>query len=112
MTKLESSDTERIKSLIITIINKWNPETTRELINLVKKEVEIPEEKIFFIMQELQDEKKLQFGELIFPESAAEYVFSFRAAWYWVILFLSILTAFFVFTIPENLVPQIYARFV
>ena len=58
----------------------------------------------------MEDEKNLQFQELIFPESALDYVFSLRAGWFWIILFLSILTVVLVFTIPENLIPQIYAR--
>jgi hypothetical protein len=110
LSEIENKDIDRIKSLIIALIKKWNPKTTRELINLVRKEAEIPEEQLFSIIQELQEEKKIQFDELLFPESTAEYVLSFRAAWYWLILFLSILTAFLVFAIPENLVPQIYAR--
>jgi hypothetical protein len=110
LTEKEDKDYQKIKSLTLKLIEERKPETIRQLINLVKKEVEISEEKLFLIIQELEDEKKLQFDELIFPETVGEYVFSFRAAWYWIILFLSILAAFFTFTTPENLVPQIYAR--
>jgi hypothetical protein len=110
LTEQEDKDYQRIKSLTLKIIEERRPETIRQLINLIKKEIEISEEKLFLIIQELEDEKKLHFDELIFPETVGEYVFSFRAAWYWIILFLSILTVFFTFTIPENLMPQIYAR--
>jgi hypothetical protein len=110
LTENVNDDNQRIKSLVLKIILEKKPETIRQLISLVKKEVAIPDERLLFIIQELEDEKHLQFGELIFPESTAEYIFSFRAVWYWIILLLSLLTAFFVFTIPDNLVPQIYAR--
>ena len=110
MTELESSEIERIKIRIIKIIEERKPETIIQLIEQVKKELEIPDKQLLFIIQELEDEKRLQFSDLVFPESTIDYVFSLKAAWYWVILSLSILTAILVFVIPENLVPQVYAR--
>lgn len=110
MSERENDDNQKIKSLMINIIKEKKPETIRQLINLVKKEIEIPEKKLFLIIQELEDEKNLRFEELIFPQSAVDYIFSFRATWYWLILFFSILTTLLVFVIPENLVPQIYVR--
>jgi len=106
----ENCNNQIVKSLILKITEEKKPESIRQLIYLVKMEAEIPEKKLFTIIKELEDEKKLQFNEIVFPESVTEYVFSLRGEWYWIVLFLSILTAFFVFAIPDNLVPQIYAR--
>lgn len=110
LTLTEGDDNQIIRRLIIKIIEEKKPESTRQLINFVKKEVEIREEELFKIIKDLEDEKKIQFNEIVFPESVIDYLFSFRGAWYWIILSLSILTTLFVFTIPDNLVPQIYAR--
>lgn len=106
----ENDENQRIKRLTIKIIKEKKPETIVQLISLVRKEENIPAERLFITIQELEDEKNLQFEESFFPESTAEYVFSIRATWYWIILLLSILTAFFVFSIPDNIIPQIYAR--
>ncbi len=110
MAENENDENQRIKRLTIKMIKEKKPETIVQLISLVRKEENIPAERLFIIIQELEDEKNLQFEESFFPESTAEYVFSIRATWYWVILLLSILTAFFVFSIPDNMIPQIYAR--
>jgi hypothetical protein len=110
LTNNESIDNQKIKSLILKIIDEQKPESIRQLVTFATRESEFSEEILLLVIQELEDQKKLQFNELFFPESLAEYVFSVRAIWYWIILFLSILTVFFVFALPENLVPQIYAR--
>jgi hypothetical protein len=110
LPELESKDNEPLKGTILNIIKENNPKTTKELIYLVHKETNISEYQIFNTIQDLQEEKKLKFYGIIFPERPVEYLFSSRSSWYWLIFFLSTFSVYLFFSFPQNLEPQIYVR--
>jgi hypothetical protein len=107
---LPENDSDYKRKLIKRIIVEKKPESVKQLIFFVHKESGIPEKEIFFAIQDLHESKEIFFDELKFPESVSDYIFSIRGAWYWAVMFVSALTVFLVFSVPEDSFPQIYAR--
>jgi hypothetical protein len=92
--------------MILKIIKANRPETVRELVYLVHAQAQVPEKQIFLIVQELEDDAKVRFERMTYPESTSNYIFSFKPFWFWICIFFSIFLIFFVYT-PENLFPQV-----
>ncbi|MCW4003167.1 MAG: DUF1616 domain-containing protein [Candidatus Bathyarchaeota archaeon] len=110
MTETEKNDADRLSKAILRIVNDQKPDTMRQLVYLVSKETGVAEEKIVTVIQKLEDEKKIEFAELLFPQALNEYVFSFRGTWFWLTISLLIVATFSIFMIPENFFPLSYIR--
>ena len=54
---------------------------------------------------------KLNFKEHSFPFAAKAYLFSLKAAWYWITMILNFAAIASVFVIPENAFPIVYVRY-
>jgi hypothetical protein len=102
--------TEELKSEILKIVRENKPDTLRLLVTLVSKKTGIPESKVFDVIQDLIDEKQLDFVELVFPQSFGEFLFSNRSLWYWVVICLSIMAVISALFIPVSSSPLIYLR--
>jgi len=100
----------KVKTLLISIVQDKKPETIRQLIYLVKKEVNVPEADILWVIQNLKEEKKFEFIELLFPESPVNYILSRNALWFWTTVIISVLSVLAIFLIPESAFPQTYLR--
>jgi uncharacterized membrane protein len=61
---------------------------------------------------ELEKEDRLQFTKeaVTLSQTSRDYIFSKKAAWYWIILVLASMTATAVFIIPDNAYPVTYIR--
>lgn len=99
--------TEETKFFILQKIKELRPESTIQLINLIQKEVKMDEKDLFLLIQELEDEKRIKLNDCIFPSSIREYLFTFKAAWYWVIIFVSLLNSILVLSVSANYLPVI-----
>jgi hypothetical protein len=102
---------DSIKGIIIKTINKQNPQTTTQLVILIKKTTNLSENEIIVVLNQLKAENKIHFK--IKPEesiSFATYLFSFKSAWYWTIIAVALVTTLTVFTIPQDLIPLAYVR--
>jgi uncharacterized membrane protein len=95
LTSEKNVDENNVKELILKILKKRKPESVEELINFVKSEIKIDEEKIISIYQELEEEKKTESHELIFPVIAKDYLMSAKALWFWLVAVFSALGSFF-----------------
>jgi hypothetical protein len=93
-------EADKLKELIIRIAAEKNPESIRELIYLVRKQVDVPEKDLFFMIQDLKEDKRINLWELMFPETFREYLFSSRALWYWVVVATTLFGYFFILMIP------------
>jgi len=108
---LEEKDApEELKSAILEVVRDHKPDTLRLLVALVTKKTGVPESKVFDVIQDLVDEKQLDFIELLFPQSFGEYFISNRSLWYWGVICVSIMAALSTLLIPVSLSPQIYLR--
>ncbi len=96
------TEADKLKELIIRVAADENPESVRQLIYLVRKQVDVPEKDLFLIIQDLKEEKRINLWELMFPETFRQYLFSSRALWYWVIVATTLFGYFFILMIPNE----------
>jgi hypothetical protein len=110
---LANKKNNNLDKFIIQTIEDKKPKTLKELIGFVKEKNQLSEEKIIERILNLQNEGKLTFKENPTepPSTAANYIFSNQALWYWITTILVIVSAASVFTIPEDAFPIVYARY-
>jgi len=98
---------------IIDIVRKNNPKTVNELVKLVQPKYPIPEEEILERVLHLQNQGKiaLKNHQAAVTPLLRSYIFSTKANWYWTIIAVAAATTALVFTIPENAIPIVYARY-
>ena len=103
---------ESIKNLIIKTVKEQKPETTSQLIEIVQQTTKLSEKKIINILNQLEDEDKIQFStkQEIASTSIGNYLFISESAWYWTIIALAIATTIIVFTVPQDSYPLAYVR--
>ncbi len=108
---IEEENKNQHKQLMIEIVKKEKPETTKQLITFIQERLRLEEEEINKILLELENEGKLHFTmKKALPTKPVSYIISGNAAWYWVIIALSIATGIAVFAISENSYPLAYLR--
>jgi uncharacterized membrane protein len=99
---------------ILELVEKHNPKTVEELIQLIENDLDIPRKTAMEHIIQLEDEMKLKlsFPENAIPEDIFEYLRSRNAYWFWITMILAITTTISVFTISENSYPLIYIRYI
>jgi len=116
MTKSPNNDQTKEQNIqiILETIKKKKPQTTRQLVELLKLKLSLPTESISSLIIELENEEKIKFtkkqddSEISFQK----YAFSTKAFWYWSVIALSIATAIAAITIPDTAYPFVYVRLV
>jgi hypothetical protein len=103
-----------INQYIIDVVRKNDPKTVNELIKLVQQKHPIPEKDILEHILNLQNLGRINLKNHQTPVTPMlkSYVFSSKASWYWAIIAVAAATTALVFTVPENLIPIAYARYV
>jgi uncharacterized membrane protein len=92
-----------IEQKILEIIKENQPKTVNELIEIAKKELDIPENELLKQIIKLNNQEKLNFTHL--EEEKKQ-----KNNWFLVVIFLSIAAEIAIFLIPENYYPYIYIR--
>ncbi len=109
---LEETTKNQNKKLIINMVEKEKPETVKQLIDLIIQRYKLTKEQTTNLIIELEKQGKLQLTKKETPlPTIRKYLFSVEAAWYWIIITLSIAATVTVFAIPENNYPQVYLRY-
>ena len=105
--------TPTINQYIIEVARKNNTETVEQLTKLVQQKYPLSETKIIEHILHLQNQRKLALKEHAapLPSTIEGYLLSPNATWYWTIIALALATTTLVFTIPENAIPMVYARY-
>ena len=99
---------------ILKIVKEKKPKTVEQLINLVEGSLQISRQEIIETILRLQSERKLE----ILKQKASSslklttYLKSEQAIWYWATTLIAIVTAILVLTIPEDLYPWVYVRYI
>jgi uncharacterized membrane protein len=104
-SNIKTADTfsdEAIHEIILSVIKKKRPETIESLIEFITSDYPISDDDILRNIQELEDEKKVEFYGKIFPVKLKEYLFSLKSLWYWGIIVLVILANFLIFLAPSD----------
>ena len=99
---------------IIKIVDERKPQTVKELIVLVKEQLQIPDQEIVDSILQLQSEGKISLVKRpqVVPQNLLAYLKTEQTRWYWATVVTAIVTATVVFTIAEDLFPLVYARYI
>jgi hypothetical protein len=110
----ESSKRNKLFQTIIQIIDERKPQTVKELVNLVKEQLQIPDQEIVESILQLQSEGKISLAKK--PQTASPnflaYLKTEQAYWFWITITTAIITVAVVFTVAEDFYPWIYIRYV
>ena len=101
------------QALIKTIRDK-NPETLKEAIRITRLKFPQTEKAIMKRVLHLESQGKISFKKTSTPVSTSltDYFFSHWTLWFWIVLSLTSVVSIMVFTVPEDGVPLIYARYI
>jgi hypothetical protein len=104
---------DRLVQAIIETIKEKNPQTTRQLVNLVKGKSSASDQEILDTILRLQDEERIKLATQPspVPPKLATYLETEQTFWYWTTIAIAIATTIAVFTIPEDFYPWVYARY-
>jgi len=107
------STEDALTKTIIQITGDKKPRNVQQLVDLVKAETSLPEQKIIERVLRLQSQGKITLKELPTrpPQKLGTYLKTKEAYWYWTTLILITVTTLTVFTIPENAYPMVYIRY-
>jgi len=108
------SEDSEITNKIIELTKQRSPETVETLIEIAGQELGIPRDIALKHVIELENQGRLRLSSPpgSIPKELNAYLFSAHAAWFWIIILLSISTTISVFTIPENAIPYVYIRYI
>jgi len=110
----EPMSVEDISEKIIEIVKTEEPETVEKLLELANQRLGITKDAALEQIIELENKGRLSLSQLpgSIPQRFNTYLFSSNAAWFWIIIALSISTTISVFTIHENATPYVYIRYI
>lgn len=99
---------------ITQIVKREHPQTVKQLVELVHKEYQLPQQTIIEHIVDLQSQGKLSFKKdtALLPLTLKNYLLSSYSHSYWTIIALALATTISVFTIPENTYPIVYVNYV
>ena len=102
--KLSKQSKQKTKDLILELIKIQKPQTTTQLIILIKQKTGYTQEQIQDLLVDLENEEKLSFTKKInpLPPTIKAFLLSKNASWYWLTIALVTTTSISVFIIPEN----------
>ena len=108
------SEDSEIPNKILELTKQRSPETVETLIEIAGQELGIPRDIALKHVIELENQGRLRLSSPpgSIPKELNAYLFSAHAAWFWIIITISMATTISVFTIPENAIPYVYIRYV
>ena len=100
------------KDTIIKTIKDQKPETSMELMELVKATTGLSEKEILRLISQLEDEGKIHLNMARASASASKAAsfLTSKSAWYLAVVIVAISTVISVFTIPQDEFPLAYIR--
>lgn len=87
------------------------PATVEQLVQIVQEKFSISKKEAIKYVLTLNKTGKLHFKEQVLSWTLREHLFSHKAAWYWVVLVLSIVSSVSVFILPGSVFPIAYVRY-
>jgi hypothetical protein len=113
MTNKQVAQGSLTEKAVLDLVQKEKPESIQQLILLIQQTTGLPTEEITNYLLLLQDADKLSFVEKssYVPRTLKEYLFSKNAAWYWLLVALTIISALTSLLVPDDSYPLVYARY-
>ena len=108
------SDDAEISNKILELAKKKSPETVEKLIEIAGQELGVSRDIALKHVIDLENQGRLRLSSPpgSIPKELSAYLFSAHAAWFWIIITISVATTISVFTIPEKAIPYVYIRYV
>ena len=106
-------DDKALTQVIMQLLKDRNPQNVQQLVEMAKKIVSLPEQKIIELVLQLQNQGRITLREPRKPQphDLSSYLTTKEAYWYWASIILSIATALVMFRIPEGAIPIVYVRY-
>ena len=104
-----------LQKYILKIIKQHEPDTARQLVNLLRREDnQLSEQQIVAQILKLQAQGEIAFTQPPTPppKNLTRYLQTTEAYWYWITVSASTLTTIITFAVPENLYPLVYIRYI
>lgn len=103
---------KQLNDIIIQIIKTKEPKDVKELVDILRKEFSVPQEKLLKSIVKLQAQGKIMLKKtpVFIPTKLTAYLKTAHAHWYWATILTAIITTAVIFAIPENFYPWVYAR--
>ena len=108
----EPSAADDVDRVIVRTINEQKPRTVEQLVSLLAEQIPLTNEEILDAILKLQSQGtiKLESQPLKASLSFAIYLTTGQAGWYWATMAIAVITAAFVFLVPESFYPLTYLR--
>ena len=88
-----------------------NPKSVRQLITILKEDLDLDKEEILASVLKLQGEGKINLEyKTLESNSFTSYLKNTETIWFWIIVAIEVITAIMIFTISEDYYPWIYLR--
>jgi len=100
---------------ILKAIKEKKPENIKQLAEIVQQRFSLPKEEIIEHVLKLQSEGKITLKETApppIPERFHHFLRTSQAYWYWTTILLALATTILVFTVPEDVYPIVYVRYI
>jgi len=99
---------------LVRITREKKPDTVKVLVTLAKQELSLSEREILKLVIELQDKGQIKLTErsVATPSTLSTYLKTSPPVWYLATIALAAITAICVFTVPDDLYPWVYSRYV
>jgi hypothetical protein len=99
---------------LVRIMKEKKPDTVKVLVTLAKQELRLSEREILKLVIELQDKGQIKLTErsVATPSTLSTYLKTSPPIWYCATIALAAITTICVFTVPDNLYPWVYSRYV
>jgi len=109
----ENSSKDELDKQIIQAVKETQPESIRQLVDLLHEKSQCSEQEILNRISRLQEKGKIHLVSQppVPPRSFASYLRSNYAYWYWTTIILTLATTLIVFIVPVNDFPLVYARY-
>jgi hypothetical protein len=110
----EPMSEKEIYEKLLEIVKTEEPETVEKLIELANHRLGFVTDTTLKYVIDLENQGRLRLSHPpgSIPTEFNAYLLSSHAAWFWIIIALSLSTTISVFTIPENATPYVYIRYV
>jgi hypothetical protein len=107
-----SKKREQIKQMTLELIKEQKPQTSEQLIQLIKSKTLLSSDQTTEILLELETESELYFkkSQNTMPFQLTNYIFTKAAFWYWIVVASSLAISAAIFLTPENIFPFSWIR--
>jgi len=109
----KSQKEDELNQTIIRVTQEKKPTSVEQLVNLLKEQTGVPEQKIMNQIIMLQSQGKITLKEPTMPQpqTLLLYLKTKETCWYWITLTVAVATSVVALIVPEGAQPLVYVRY-